>query len=64
VLDFGRIVFRYGSDHRKGWRDEGMLKDMQAFAQYVRCISPAELDRLNDLAGWRFEVAPKQRLND
>jgi adenylate kinase family enzyme len=51
ILDLGRIVYRYGEANRKDWRQAGLLKDMNlAATTYIRCISPAELRILHDLA--------------
>ena len=49
IMDLGRIVYLYGKENRKGWREGGLFAGIDVSQQgvtYVRCISPAELNRL------------------
>lgn len=50
ILDLGRIVYLHGKDNRRGWREHGLLKDMNVSSVgYIRCVSPKELTILTDL---------------
>lgn len=47
IMDLGRIVYLYGKENRKGWREGGLFAGIDVSSvTYVRCLSPAELNRL------------------
>jgi hypothetical protein len=49
ILDLWRIVYRHGKTNRKGWREIGLFKGMDvSSAVSLRCVSPAELQLLQD----------------
>ena len=50
VLDLGRIVYRYGTTNRRGWREAGLLKGIDPTSTIcLRCVSPAELRLVHEL---------------
>ena len=50
ILDLGRIVFMHGKDNRAGWRQNGLLNNLDSsISKKIRCISPAELRMLEEI---------------
>jgi hypothetical protein len=50
IKDLGRIVYLHGANNRRGWRENGLLPGVGADSpKYIRCISPGELKRVENL---------------